>query len=117
MVAAEDALFRLDQRSVGRGEDGLDLVEAGFFGDPHYAMARDAMGARVFWDIRSGSLVQPGELPADPGEAATLTPTSPDGQWLIQVDGVKRAVLINLKLQQQNRESMRRKLERWFGPK
>ena len=96
---------------------GQDLVEAGFFGDPHYAMARDAMGARVFWDIRSGSLVQLGELPADPREAATLTPASPDGQWLIQVDGVKRAVLINLKLQQQNRESMRRKLERWFGPK
>lgn len=35
MGAAEDALFRLDQRSVGRGEDGLDLVA--HFGVEHLA--------------------------------------------------------------------------------
>lgn len=35
MVAADDALFRLDQRSVGRGEDGLDL--AAHFGVEHLA--------------------------------------------------------------------------------
>jgi WD40 repeat protein len=120
--ACDDGLVRVWktseklERSLLEPHD-LDLVEGGFFGDPVHVMARDAAGSRVFWNIQTGTLVQPGELAADPGEAVALSPTSPDGRWLLRVDGTRRAILVDAELERMNREKTLRKLERWFGPK
>jgi hypothetical protein len=61
--------------------------------------------------------VEPADLPVDPGNAPMLIRESPDGRWEVRVDGGRQAVLIDRKLLAENRERIRQKLERWFGPK